>query len=102
MHQPRVIAALDKDLLDARLLAERLELADELDLQSRLGGDSLGILPQLRTQGLGSACKVEQANSLVASSVDCSGRSSLLALFHMQISSTATIGDDKNCTDKRS
>jgi hypothetical protein len=33
----------------ARLLAECPELADELDLQSHLHGDVLGILPQLAT-----------------------------------------------------
>jgi hypothetical protein len=47
MHRPGVVTALGEDLLDARLLAERLEFADELDRQSRLGSDPHGVLPQL-------------------------------------------------------
>jgi hypothetical protein len=65
VHQPGMITALGEDLLDAHFLAERLELADELDLQSRLGGDSLGVLPQIFAQGLGLAGKVEQADPMV-------------------------------------
>jgi hypothetical protein len=60
-----VIAARGEDLLEARLLAERLELADELDLQSRLGGDPFGVLTQLLAQGLGPARKVEPPNLAV-------------------------------------
>jgi hypothetical protein len=60
MRQAGVIAARGEDRLDARLLAEGLELADELDLQSRLGGDLLGVLPQFLTQGLGPAGKLNK------------------------------------------
>jgi hypothetical protein len=35
MHQPGVITARGEDLLDPCLFAKGLELADELDLQSR-------------------------------------------------------------------
>ena len=42
-----MITAFGEDLLDTRLLAERLELADELDLQSRFRGDPLGVVAQL-------------------------------------------------------
>ena len=55
LHQPGVIAARGEDRLDPVLFAERLELADELDLQSRLDGESLGVLPQLLAQGFGPA-----------------------------------------------
>jgi hypothetical protein len=47
MHQPRMIAALLDDLLDASLLAKVVELADELDLETSLLGDFLGVVPQL-------------------------------------------------------
>jgi hypothetical protein len=55
MRQAGVIAAPGEDRLDARLFAEGPKLTDELALQSRLGGDLLGVLPQLLTQGLGPA-----------------------------------------------
>ncbi len=45
MDQPRVVAALGEDLLDPRLLAEGLELADKRDLQPGLGGEPLGVRP---------------------------------------------------------
>ena len=45
VDQTRMVTALGEDLLDPRLLAECLELADELDLQARLSGEPLGVLP---------------------------------------------------------
>ena len=45
VDQPRMVSALGEDLLDPRLLAECLELADKFDLQPRLGGEPLGVLP---------------------------------------------------------
>ena len=53
--KPRVIAALGEDLLDPILLTERLELADELDLKSSLGGQALGVGADLIAQRLGPA-----------------------------------------------
>ena len=62
VHQTGMIAALGEDLLDPILLAERLELADELDLQPGLGGQALGVGADLIAQRLGPAGIVEQAD----------------------------------------
>jgi len=74
VHQPGVIAALGEDLLDARLLAERLELADKLNLQSRLGGDPLRVVAQLLAQRLGPAGKVfRQRIKTLQGRISCRG-----------------------------
>ena len=65
VDQTRVVSAFGEDLFDPRLLAERLELADELDLQPRLGGEPLGVLPQLLAQRLGPTRIIEQADLVV-------------------------------------
>ena len=63
VHQPGMIAALGEDLLDPILLAERLELTDELDLKPGLGSQSLGVGADLIAQRLGPARIVEQADA---------------------------------------
>jgi hypothetical protein len=63
VHQPRVIAALGEDLLDPILLAERLELTDELDLKPGLGGQALGVGADLLAQRLGPVRIVKQADA---------------------------------------
>jgi hypothetical protein len=60
MRQAGVIATLGEDRLDVRLFAEGPKLTDELALQSRLGGDLLGVLPQFLTQGLDPAGKLNK------------------------------------------
>ena len=43
VHQTGMITALGKDRLNSILLAKRLELADKLDLEPSLRGQSLGV-----------------------------------------------------------
>jgi hypothetical protein len=45
MNQTGVIATLGEDRVDPILLAERLELTDELDLKPGLGGQAFGEQP---------------------------------------------------------
>ena len=66
MYRTEMVAALGEDGLDSILLAERLELADELDLKSSLGGQSLGVGAHFIAQRLGPAGVIEQAAAAVS------------------------------------
>ena len=65
VDQTGVVSAFGEDLFDPRFLAERLELADELDLQPRLGGEPLGILAQLFAQRRGPLGIVEDTDLVI-------------------------------------
>ncbi len=54
-----MVASLGEDFLDPLFLAEILLLADELDLQTMLGGECLDVVPDLVAQGRGPLLEVK-------------------------------------------
>ena len=53
MNKSGMLAALGEDVVNPIFFAEGFDLADELDLQPRLGGYALGVGSALLTQRLG-------------------------------------------------
>lgn len=65
MDQAGVIAAFGEDRFDPVFLTESFVLANELDLDTGLGGDGLGIDAQLIAQRLRPFWKVKYANLVI-------------------------------------